>query len=140
MSEKQRTLAIIKPDAVARRRAGAILSRIEEEGFEILAMRMRNLSKSDAEGFYGVHRGKPFFEDLTTFMSSGPCIPMVLERVDAIPHWRAVMGATNPANAEDGTLRKLHAENVERNAVHGSDAPETAASEIAYFFPGVELI
>jgi len=135
----ERTLAIIKPDAVANRAAGRILARIEEEGFTIAALRLLRLSREDAEGFYAVHRERPFFKDLTAFMSFGPCIAIALEADGAIARWRGVMGATDPANADDGTLRKLFATNIERNAVHGSDAPETAATEIAYFFGGMEL-
>jgi len=136
----QRTLAIIKPDAVEKGHAGQIVTRIEQEGFRILALRMTHLSRQEAEGFYAVHRDKPFFGDLTTFMSSGPCIAVALEADDAIPRWRGVMGATNPEEAAAGTLRKQFATNIERNACHGSDAPETAALEIAYFFGGVELL
>jgi nucleoside-diphosphate kinase len=135
----ERTFAIIKPDAVERRHVGEILARIEREGFRIVALRMRHLSRREAEGFYAVHRERPFFADLTAFMSSGPCITLVLEREDAIRSWRAVMGATDPAKADEGTLRRTFATNVERNAVHGSDAPDTALAEIAYFFPRVEL-
>lgn len=140
MSETQRTLAIVKPDAVGSGRMGAILSRIEEEGFRIVALRMLELTRREAEGFYAVHREKPFFSSLTEFMSSGPCVPMVLEGEEAITHWRSVMGATNPEQAEEGTLRAQLADSIERNAVHGSDAPETARQEIAYFFPGMELV
>ena len=140
MTEVERTLAIIKPDAVEKGCAGQILTRIETEGFRVVALRMTHLTRGEAEGFYAVHRERPFFRDLTAFMSSGPCIVMVLEAQGAIPHWRRVMGATNPAEAEEGTLRKLHATNIERNACHGSDAPETAATEIAYFFGGVDLL
>jgi nucleoside-diphosphate kinase len=136
----ERTLAIVKPDAVEQKRAGRVLSRIEEEGFAIVAMRMVRLSREEAEGFYAVHRGRPFFNDLTAFMSSGPAIVMVLEGENTISRWREIMGATDPAEAADGTLRKLFATNIERNAVHGSDAPETAASEISYFFGGIDLI
>ena len=135
----ERTLAIIKPDAVERRVAGRIIQRIEDVGFEIRAMRRVHLSKAGAEGFYAVHRERPFFGSLTTFMSSGPAIVMVLEAPDAIRKWRALMGATDPAQADSGTLRKEFAESIERNATHGSDAPETAAYEIGYFFAGVEL-
>ncbi len=135
----QRTLAIIKPDAVANKNTGEIMTRIEQEGFRIVAMRMVNLSRHAAEGFYAVHRDKPFFGDLTTFMSSGPAVVLCLEAEDAIAKWRNVMGATNPENAAEGTLRKLFATNIERNVVHGSDAPETAAVEIAYYFRGVDL-
>jgi len=136
----ERTLAIVKPDAVARRLAGRIIQRVEENGFEIRAMRRVHLSKQDAEGFYAVHRERPFFGSLTAFMSSGPAIVMVLEAPDAIRKWRTLMGATDPAQAEAGTLRKELAESIERNATHGSDAPETAAYEIGYFFAGIDLI
>jgi nucleoside-diphosphate kinase len=133
-------LAIIKPDAVGRRIAGKIIQRIEDGGFQIRAMRRVHLSKKDAEGFYAVHRERPFFGSLTEFMSSGPAIVMVLEAPGAIKKWRTMMGATDPAKAEAGTLRKEFAESIERNATHGSDAPETAAHEIGYFFAGVELV
>ena len=136
----ERTLAIIKPDAVQRRLAGRILQRIEDAGFTVRAMRRVHLSKQQAEGFYDVHRARPFFASLTEFMSSGPCVVLVLEAEDAIKKWRALMGATDPAKADAGTLRKEFAESIERNATHGSDAPETAAYEIGYFFAGVELI
>ncbi len=136
----ERTLAIIKPDAVQRRLAGRIMQRIEEEGFQIRAMRRVHLSKPEAEGFYAVHRQRPFFGSLTGFMSSGPAVVMVLEAPDAIKKWRTLMGATDPAKAEAGTLRKEFAESIERNATHGSDAPETAAYEMGYFFAGMELI
>ena len=136
----ERTLAIIKPDAVERRVAGRILSRIETEGFQIRAMRRLHLSKRQAEGFYAVHRERPFFSSLTEFMASGPAIVMVLEAPDAIRKWRTLMGATDPAKADPGTLRKEFAQSIERNVTHGSDAPETAAFEIGYFFPGIDLI
>ena len=136
----ERTLAIIKPDAVQRRLAGRIVQRIEEEGFQIRAMRRVHLSKPEAEGFYAVHRQRPFFGSLTGFMSSAPAVVMVLEAPDAIKKWRTLMGATDPAKADAGTLRKEFAESIERNATHGSDAAETAAYEIGYFFPGMELI
>ncbi len=136
----ERTLGIIKPDAVERRLAGTILQRIEAEGFQIRAMRRLHLSKAQAEGFYAVHRQRPFFASLTEFMSSGPAVVVVLEAPDAIRKWRTLMGATDPAKADPGTLRKEFAESIERNATHGSDAPETAAYEIGYFFAGVELI
>jgi nucleoside-diphosphate kinase len=136
----ERTLAIIKPDAVQRRLAGRIVQRIEEEGFQIRAMRRVQLSQAEAEGFYAVHRQRPFFGSLTGFMSSGPSVVMVLEAPDAIKKWRTLMGATDPAKADAGTLRKEFAESIERNATHGSDAPETAAYEIGYFFAGQELI
>jgi nucleoside-diphosphate kinase len=136
----QRTLAIIKPDAVQRRLAGKILQRIEDAGFTVRAMRRVHLSRQQAEGFYDVHRARPFFASLTEFMSSGPSVVLVLEAEDAIKKWRTLMGATDPAKADPGTLRKEFAESIERNATHGSDAPETAAYEIGYFFAGVELI
>jgi len=136
----ERTLAIIKPDGIENKVAGKVLARIEEEGFRVVAMRMVNMSRGDAEGFYAVHRERPFFGELTTFMSSGPAIVMVLEAEKAISRWREVMGATNPEDAAEGTLRKLYASNIQNNVVHGSDAPETAATEIAYFFRGVDLI
>src|SRR5688572_13311549 len=135
----ERTLAIIKPDAFQRRLAGKIIQRIEAEGFDIRAMRRLHLSKKQAEGFYAVHRARPFFESLTTFMSSGPAVVMVLEAEEAIRKWRMLMGTTDPQNADQGTLRREFAESIERNATHGSDAPETAAFEIAYFFTGVDL-
>src|SRR5689334_19050184 len=137
---QQRTLAIIKPDAVERRLIGRILQRIEEEGFQIRAMRRVQMSKREAEGFYEVHRDRPFFGSLTAFMSSGPAVVMVLEAPDAIRKWRTLMGATDPAKADTGSLRKAFAESIERNATHGSDAPETAAYEIGYFFAGVDLV
>ena len=135
----ERTLAIIKPDAVRRRLVGAILSRVEQEGFTILAMRLQHLKKDEAEGFYEVHRERPFFASLTDYMSSGPCVPMVLEKENAIFAWRKVMGATNPEDAEVGTIRKQFGESLEHNSAHGSDAPETANFEINYFFVDSEL-
>ena len=136
----ERTLAIIKPDAVERQLAGPIIQRIEAEGFTIRAMRRIHLSRPQAEGFYAVHRERPFYGSLTTFMSSGPAIVLVLESADGIRKWRSLMGATDPAKADAGTLRKEFAQSIERNATHGSDAPETAAYEIGYFFAGVELV
>ena len=136
----ERTFAIIKPDAVASRHAGRIIQRIEEAGFQIRAMQMRHLSKAEAEGFYAVHRERPFFASLTTFMSSGPCVVMALEAPDAIRKWRTLMGATDPAKADAGTLRKEFGRSIENNATHGSDAPETASFELGYFFPGIDLI
>jgi nucleoside-diphosphate kinase len=136
----ERTLAIIKPDAVERRLAGRIIQRIEDAGFRIRAIKRIHLSKPEAEGFYAVHRERPFFASLTSFMSSGPAIVMVLEAPDAIRKWRTLMGATDPAKADPGTLRREFAQSIERNATHGSDAPETAAYETGYFFAGVELI
>jgi nucleoside-diphosphate kinase len=136
----ERTLAIIKPDAVERRLVGRIIQRIEDAGFQIRAMRSVALSRGDAEGFYAVHSERPFFKSLTAFMSSGPAVVMVLEAPDAIKKWRTLMGATDPAKADAGTLRKDFAESIERNATHGSDAADTAAYEIGYFFPGIDLI
>jgi nucleoside-diphosphate kinase len=136
----ERTLAIIKPDAVAAGQAPQIMARLEKAGFRIVALRMRSLTREQAEAFYHVHRERPFFASLCAFVSSGPCIPMVLERENAIAHLRDVMGATDPAQAAPGTIRKDFATSIERNAIHGSDAPETAAFEIGYFFAGVELV
>ena len=136
---KERTFSIIKPDAVKTRKAGAILGRLEKEGFEIVALRLRHLTRAEAEGFYAVHRERPFFGSLTEFMSSGPCITMVLERDNAILHLREIMGATDPAKAAAGTIRKDFAQSIEANAMHGSDAKETAAFEMGYFFEGMEL-
>ena len=135
----ERTFAIIKPDAVRARAAGRILARIEEAGFVVRAMRLVHLSKRDAEGFYAVHRERPFFPSLTDFMSSGPCIVMALEAPDAIRKWRTLMGATDPAKADAGTLRRDFGASIEFNATHGSDAPETAAFELGFFFRGLEL-
>jgi len=135
----ERTLTIIKPDAVAGGHVGDIIKVLEANNFNIVAARLVNLSKKEAEGFYAVHRGKTFYESLTTFMSSGRALVMVLEGESVIARLREVMGATNPANAAPGTIRKLYATDIERNAVHGSDAAETAAYEIAYFFPEVDL-
>jgi len=136
----ERTLTIIKPDAVAAGHVGDIIKIFETNRFRIVAARLVNLTKREAEGFYAVHRGKGFFESLTTFMSSGSALVMVLEGENAILRLREVMGATNPANAAPGTIRKLYAANIENNAVHGSDAPETAAYEIGYLFPGIDLV
>ena len=130
----QRTLAIIKPDATKKRLIGRILQRIEDEGFAVTDMKMLHLSRDEAKGFYAVHKGKKFYEDLAAFMSSGPIVVMVLEAEDAIARWREVMGATDPAQAKPGTLRRLYGFSIERNAVHGSDAAETADWEINYFF------
>ncbi len=139
MSELQKTFSIIKPDAVASGKAGKILSLLEDNGFRVVALRMTKLSQSQAEGFYAVHRERPFFGSLVKFMTEGPVIVMALEREDAVKKLREVMGATNPANAAEGTVRKLYAESIERNAIHGSDAPETAAEELKYFFTTIEL-
>ena len=136
----ERTLTIIKPDAVEAGHVGDIIKIFEANRLKIVAARLVRLTKKDAEGFYAVHRGKGFFDSLTSFMSSGRALPMVLEGENAIARLREVMGATNPANAAPGTVRKLYATSIERNAVHGSDAPETAAFEIGYFFPGVDLV
>ena len=135
----EKTFAIIKPDACSRNIAGKILSKIEENGFQVVAMKKLWMTKKQAGGFYAVHRGKPFFDSLTDYMSSGPCIVLVLRKENAIAAWRTLMGATNPANAAPGTVRKEYAESLERNSVHGSDAPETAAYEIPYFFSALEL-
>jgi nucleoside-diphosphate kinase len=135
----ERTLAIIKPDAVAARHIGQIIRRIEEGGFQIRAMRMLHLTVREAEGFYAVHRERPFFASLTKFMSQGPAVVLALEAHDAIKQWRTLMGATDPAKAEPGTLRKEFGRSIENNATHGSDAPETAAFELGYFFSGMEL-
>jgi nucleoside-diphosphate kinase len=136
----ERTLGIIKPDAVEQRLTGKILARIEDTGFTIRALRLQHLTKKEAEGFYAVHRERPFFRGLTDFMSSGPCVLMALEAPDAVRKWRLLMGATDPAKAEVGTLRKEFGSSIERNATHGSDAPDTAAFELGYFFRGVELV
>ena len=136
----ERTFAIIKPDAVERRLAGKILGRIEEAGFTVRAMRLQHLTKKEAEGFYAVLRERPFFGGLTDFMSSGPCVLMALEAPDAIKKWRELMGATDPGKADAGTMRKDFGSSIERNATHGSDAPETAAFELGYFFRGMELL
>ena len=135
----ERTFAIIKPDAVKAGVAGRILARIEEAGFAVRALRLTHLSKREAEGFYDVHRARPFFGSLTDFMSSGPCIVIALEAPGAIQKWRGLMGATDPAKAEPGTLRRDFGTSIEYNATHGSDAPETAAFELGYFFRGMEL-
>ena len=135
----ERTLAIIKPDAVAARHCGRVIQRIEDAGFTIRAMRLVNLTRKEAEGFYAVHRERPFFASLTSFMSSGPAVVLALEAPDAIRKWRTLMGATDPAKADANTLRKDFGRSIENNATHGSDAPDTAAYELGYFFPGIEL-
>jgi nucleoside-diphosphate kinase len=135
----QTTFAIIKPDAVKAGHIGAIIQRIEEAGFNIRAMQLRHLSQKDAEGFYAVHRERPFFASLTKFMSSGPVVVLALQAPDAIMKWRTLMGATDPAKADAGTLRKEFGTSIENNATHGSDAPETAAFELGYFYPGIDL-
>ena len=136
----QRTFSIIKPDAVQKNSTAAILSEIGSAGFGIVAIKKESITKREAEGFYAVHRDKPFFNDLTDFMSSGPLVLMVLEKDNAIADLRKLMGATNPANAEEGTIRKQFAGSIQENAIHGSDAEETAAFEIGYWFAGYELV
>lgn len=134
------TFGIIKPDAVKKGFTGEILSMIEKNGFRIAGLKKVQLTKAKAEGFYFVHRERPFFNSLTDFMSEGPIVVMVLEKENAINDWRKLMGATNPADADEGTIRKTFAENIERNAVHGSDSPESAEIEIPYFFNKLELV
>ncbi|MBI4596445.1 MAG: nucleoside-diphosphate kinase [Candidatus Tectomicrobia bacterium] len=136
----ERTLAIIKPDATKRGLAGKIMAKIEEAGFKIVALRMLRMTKEEAQGFYKVHEGRSFFDSLTTFMSSGEVIVMVLEKAGAVENLRKLMGATNPAQAESGTIRKEFALDIEKNSIHGSDAPESAAAEIPFFFPEIELL
>jgi nucleoside-diphosphate kinase len=136
----QRTFSIIKPDAVRSGLTGAILTELDNAGFCFVAIKQQSITKRQAEGFYAVHREKPFFSDLTEFMSSGPLFLMVLEKENAIADLRKLMGATNPANAEEGTIRKKFARSVQENAIHGSDAEDTAAFEIGYWFAGYELI
>lgn len=135
----RRTLAIIKPDAVASGKAGAILAHLERDGFIVRAARLVRMSPAEAGAFYEVHRGRPFYDELVRFMSGGPCVPMALERDDAVARYREVIGATDPAEAAPGTIRKLYAESKGRNAVHGSDSDENAAREIAFFFSEGEL-
>ena len=139
MKTLQRTFSIIKPDAVRKGAIGDILSMIQHAGFEILGMKMLEITKEQAEGFYAVHAARPFFESLTTFMSSGPILVMALEKENAIADLRKLMGATDPAKAEHGTIRKKHAASIEANAIHGSDAEDTASFELSYFFAGYEL-
>ena len=134
-----RTLAIIKPDAVASGKSGAILAHLEREGFVVRAARLTRLSRAQAGAFYEVHRGRPFYDELVSFMTSGPCFPMALERADAVARYREVIGATDPKEAAEGTIRRLYAESKGRNAVHGSDSDENAAREIAFFFTESEL-
>ncbi len=133
------TLAIIKPDAVQRGRAGKILAHLESQGFVVRAVRMTRLTKSEAQAFYEVHRDRPFYASLVEFMTSGPCIPLALDREDAVTHLRTIIGATDPAEAEEGTIRKLYAESKERNAIHASDSPENATQEVEFFFSEAEL-
>jgi nucleoside-diphosphate kinase len=134
-----RTLAIIKPDAVASGKSGAILAHLEREGFVVRAARLTRLSRAQAGAFYEVHRGRPFYDELVSFMTSGPCFPLALERADAVARYREVIGATDPKEAAEGTIRRLYAESKGRNAVHGSDSDENAAREIAFFFTESEL-
>ena len=136
----ERTFAIIKPDAVAAGQTGEILAIIQKAGFRVVGMKMRRLGQIDAEGFYAVHKERPFFASLVKFMTEGPVVVLVLEAPGAIQKWRDTMGATNPANAAEGTIRKRFAASIERNCVHGSDAPETAAVEIPFFFTASELL
>jgi nucleoside-diphosphate kinase len=136
----ERTFSIIKPDAVAAGQAGAILAIIEKAGFKFVGLRMTRLSDAEAQGFYAVHKERPFYSGLVKFMTEGPIIVMALEREDAVKGLRDVMGATNPTNAAEGTIRKRFAANIERNCIHGSDAPETAAVELAFFFNSAELL
>jgi nucleoside-diphosphate kinase len=135
----EQTFSIVKPDAVKAGKTGEILARLEKAGFKLVAARLRHLSRGEAEGFYHVHRQRPFFGSLVDFMASGPCLTMVLEADNAIARLREVMGATDPAKAAPGTIRKDFAQSIEANAIHGSDAPETARFEIGYFFAGIEL-
>lgn len=136
----ERTLAIIKPDVVAKRKQGVVLQRILDEGFNVLALRQAHLTQKEAEGFYAVHEGKPFFAELVQFMSQGPVVILSLERENAVAHWRSVIGATNPAQAEPGTIRREFGESVGVNAAHGSDSTENGILESAYFFSGTELL
>jgi nucleoside-diphosphate kinase len=140
MKTLQSTLAIVKPDAVAKNATGDILATIEKHGFRIIGMKMLHISKDEAEGFYAVHAGKPFFDSLTTFMSSGPIVVIALEKEEAIKAWRDLMGPTNPANATEGTIRKKWGSSIETNATHGSDAEDTAKFEVSFFFAGYELV
>jgi nucleoside-diphosphate kinase len=136
----QRTFSIVKPDAVRKGFTGGILAQLDKAGFQILGIKKASISKTQAEGFYYVHKERPFFNDLTTFMSSGPLVLLVLEKENAIADLRKLMGATNPANAEEGTIRKKFAGSIQENAIHGSDAEDTAAFEIGYWFAGYELV
>jgi len=136
----ERTFAMVKPDAVASGHAGDILNVVHDNGFRIVGLKLRRISRPEAEAFYAVHKERPFYGSLVTFMTEGPVLAMVLERENAIAKWREVMGATNPANAAEGTIRKQFAESIERNAAHGSDGPETAAQEIPFFFSAAELL
>ena len=131
----ERTLAILKPDCVRKNLIGEVVKRIQDAGFSIRAMKLVKLSKQEAEGFYAVHKGRPFFEELTTFMSSGPCVPIVLEKENAVADYRTLIGATNPAEADEGTIRRLYADSVGENIAHGSDSVENGNIEASYFFP-----
>jgi nucleoside-diphosphate kinase len=135
----QRTLTIIKPDSVENGNAGKIIAHLEDAGFRIVAGRMMRLSEAQARAFYAVHKERPFYRDLVTYMTSGPVWPLALEREDAVAFLRKVMGATNPSDADEGTIRKLYGESIERNAIHGSDSPENAAIEVGFFFPTCDL-
>ena len=135
----EKTLSIVKPDGIQKHLIGEVVKRFENNGLKVVGLKMISMDKKEAEGFYAVHRGKPFFESLTTFMSSGPCVVMVLQGEEAISKTRELMGATDPKQAKKGTLRHEFAANIERNVVHGSDAPETAAFEIKYFFNSLEI-
>ncbi len=136
----ERTLSIVKPDGVKTNLIGEVIKRFESNGLKVIGLKMIRMERAEAEGFYAVHRGKPFFESLTTFMSSGPAVVMVLQGKDAISKTRELMGATDPKKAKDGTIRREYASSIEQNIVHGSDAPETAAFEISYFFSGMETL
>jgi len=136
----ERTLAILKPDCVRKELVGEVLRRIQDDGFQLRALKMITLSKAEAEGFYAVHADKPFFDDLTDFMSGGPCIPVVLEKENAIEDFRSLIGATDPEEADDGTIRSDFADSIEQNIVHGSDSPENGRTETAYFFPEHEIV
>lgn len=136
----ERTLAILKPDCVRKEKVGEVLRRIQEAGFQIRAMKMITLSKREAEGFYAVHKDKPFFSDLTDFMSSGPCVPVVLEKENAIEDFRELIGATDPAEAKEGTIRSDFAGSIQENIVHGSDSPENGRKEASYFFAEHEIV
>lgn len=136
----ERTLAILKPDCVRKNLIGKVINHIQEGGFKVISLKMVRLTRQEAEGFYEVHRGRPFFEDLTNFMSSGPCVPIALEKENAVADFRKLIGATDPAEADEGTVRKLYADSKGENIVHGSDSVENGTIEIAYFFPGSELV
>jgi nucleoside-diphosphate kinase len=137
---ENRTLAILKPDCIRKGLAGVVITHIQKAGFKIIALKMTRLTADTAGGFYSVHRGRPFYGELCEFMSSGPCIPMILEKSDAVNEFRKLIGATNPAEAAEGTIRKLYADNIGENIVHGSDSDENAAIESSYFFSGSEIV